>query len=85
MCPSCKFGYVHPFKVEVRLPFGGWEGADHLAGWVAVCVGNRSYKRKAAELYAKTGEEVHRDREPDREGCGFAMPMTPHRYGQVTR
>jgi hypothetical protein len=68
LCPSCKFGRLHPFVVTIGLNVvKGWRGADYLVGWVAVCRG-----AKAGEHYV----------EVDQAPCGFSLPMTPHTYAQ---
>lgn len=30
LCPACVGGYLHPYLVEISLPFGGWHGADRF-------------------------------------------------------
>jgi hypothetical protein len=74
LCPSCKHGRLHPYKVTFgtnQLLTGmGWQGADFLSGFVAVCVGNGSYLRQRAE----SGEPSEVEEVP---ACGFSMPLTP--------
>lgn len=62
LCPGCRLGRLHPFRVEVDFGLPGFHGVSGLTGWVVVCQG------------AKAGEHfVEQDLEP----CGFSMPMTP--------
>lgn len=83
LCPACHGGRLHPYSVTFEFPtvINGLhftsERVDWLEGWVAVCVGNASYRRDIVAQYAKVGETY----EPEDEvpPCGFAMPLTPKR------
>ncbi len=84
LCPACNGGRLHPFVVEINLaeiPGRGWQGADGLVGWVAVCRGNAQYNRVVREWYASQGENYGEDTD-DQPACGFSMPMTPRDFGQ---
>jgi hypothetical protein len=64
LCPCCNAGRLQPFKVTFGLDIhaGGWNGADFLVGWVAVCQG------------AQVGRYVEAVQAP----CGFTMALTAH-------
>ncbi len=78
MCPACKVGHLQPYRVEIGLwaEPGGWQGADALVGWVAVCSGNGHEVVNGRRLYEEA-EQVPPDDVPVRSACGFSMPMTP--------
>jgi hypothetical protein len=86
LCPSCISGRLHPYAVTFSLARAvngvhhTSERVDWLEGWVAVCVGNRDYRRyqeKLAAEYPNEPDWQHIDSlvEP----CGFSMPLTPRR------
>lgn len=50
LCPVCKTGVLHPYKVSVDL--GGMSGQQFGVGWVAICVGG-----KAGERYLESDSE----------------------------
>lgn len=87
LCPRCRGGYLQPFRVTMNLrPDGGqgFEGADFLHGWVAVCHGNAVYREHLAMQLAAidTSELTEQEREgwtvPDVElspACGFWMQL----------
>lgn len=78
LCPACKGGYLHPYKVEMSLSADpqGWHGVNALVGWVAVCFGNKDEAEHSRRLYEEAGETPPED-DPLHEPCGFSMPMTP--------
>lgn len=89
LCPRCRVGYLQPFYVTVstRDPGSGWgfEGADYLEGWVAVCHGNAVYREQLraqiAALDTAAGQGGQ-EWEPELElapACGFWMQMTAGR------
>lgn len=82
LCPACKFGRLHPYRVEMSLSDHphGWHGANYLEGWVAVCVGDGMWRQRRAELRAEAGEPADDDESVEQPTCGFSMPMTPRRY-----
>lgn len=80
LCPRCRVGYLQPFHVTIGLRGGGvtgFEGADFLEGWTAICHGNQPFRETVAEMARNvTG---HDDELPEVEvspACGFSMPMT---------
>lgn len=75
LCPACRDGRLHPYRVTIPLGFPGFQGVQALTGWVARCVGNGDYVRAMQKMREKypdvwVPEEV--------ESCGFVMPMTPN-------
>lgn len=85
LCPACQVGYLHPFHVSVGLRGGGatgFEGADFLFGWVAICQGNAEYVRRRRQLFI-AGGDVDEPLETVA-GCGFSMPLTAGRIGNTT-
>jgi hypothetical protein len=84
LCPACKVGYLHPYRVVVSLRKGdrAWHGADSLVGWVAVCEGNAAYNRAARKMYADAETEQPSEA-PEHPPCGFVLPMTPQRHASV--
>lgn len=43
LCPACNGGRLHPYHVTFGtgvVPGQGWQGADYLTGFVAVCRGS---------------------------------------------
>ena len=84
LCPKCIGGRLHPYSVSIHLARASrgvtytGERVNSLSGWVAICVGNRDYRRwkqKEAERYPDEDWGTDDPIEP----CGFWMPMTPHR------
>jgi hypothetical protein len=76
LCPACDGGRLHPYLVEFGLtsPAGeAWHGADFLAGWVAVCVGNADQLQLDDELRRQL--QLPAEAVPVRPGCGFSLPM----------
>jgi hypothetical protein len=80
LCPACGFGHLHPYRVQISLSHhpGGWQGANYLTGWVAVCVGNAEANRRHAQECLDRGWAAPQVQ--DHPPCGFSMSMTPHRY-----
>lgn len=83
LCPRCLNGYLQPFHVTIGLRGGGsagFEGADFLEGWVAICHGNQPFREAVAAMTREaTGQD---DDLPEIEvspACGFTMPMTAGR------
>ena len=67
-----------PYRVEIELGAepGGWQGADALVGWVAVCSGNAHEVANERQLYEEA-EQAYPDDDQVHPACGFSMPMTP--------
>lgn len=80
LCPACTGGRLQPYLVTFSLPATGLnftgEHVNELSGWVAVCVGNRSYLRDRNRRLADVGSPFSDETEV--EPCGFSMPLTPH-------
>ncbi len=72
LCPACRDGRLHPYRVTFDFGFPGWQNTESLDGWVAVCRGNKSYLGRWKELWPdiESGEDVVPP-------CGFSMQMTP--------
>lgn len=78
LCPGCSGGRLHPYYVSFQtsiVPGHGWQGADYLTGFVAVCTGNLTHLRKGAK---EGGTFDPADVLPP---CGFSMPLTAGRHG----
>jgi hypothetical protein len=81
LCPGCRGGRLHPYKVEFPVsvvPGTGWQGSDFLFGFVAVCVGNASYRRDRQKADPGLSADDLGDEVPP---CGFSMPLTARRHG----
>lgn len=69
LCPSCKIGRLHPYRVMIPLGVRGWGLANVLVGWVAICVGDADAVRMEVEAFAR--DEGSATNPP----CGFTLPM----------
>lgn len=85
LCPRCISGRLHPYSVNInfaRAPKGVTYTGDRvnaLTGWVAICVGNKDYRRWNKEQMEKyPNEDWHI--EDLVESCGFWMSMTPKKW-----
>lgn len=77
LCPHCVGGRLHPYRVSIHVEY---QDAEWVDGWVAVCVGNDTYRRETAKAYNHDPDDPTGDAyAPLVEPCGFSMPMTPHR------
>ncbi len=79
LCPACKQGRLHPYRVEFRLDWlpPGWVGSrvQGLGGFAAVCVGNGAEVRETIRNYEQAGRDYPEDL-LQVTGCGFAMPVS---------
>lgn len=79
LCPACHGGRLYPYRVTIAVSaVRDYYGAHWIEGWIAVCVGNKDYKREWALAFPGDASD-----EDDVPPCGFSMSMTPHQYPRL--